>query len=200
MRKESPHIGFALNGLSIHSMSISQDGSLEVEFDLPQEQTTSCWYTYRRGSRTFDVYEDEDLQEACRQLFQLVRRRVMRPEPEREEIHCDRCRDSACCRKYNVLLRDADVERLARHLEMPEALFRKKFTTSAVDWCGDYSRQLTCDTDADGEEKCVFLKQDEQGLWRCSVYEQRPQICRDFDMLACDDFVALEDVETLQSS
>ena len=56
MRKQHPSIHFALNGLSVHSLTLSQDGSLEVEFDLPREQTTPQWYTYARGSRTLDVY------------------------------------------------------------------------------------------------------------------------------------------------
>lgn len=196
MKQQNPDIGFALNGLSIHNLSLAQDGTLDVEFDLPEEQTTAKYYTYRRGSRSFDVYDDQELEEACRRLFQVLRARVMEDDEETAAVHCDRCRTSACCRKYNVLLRDSDIERLASHLKMPVPTFRKRYTRPAVDWCGDFARQLACDDDPEGEEKCVFLGQDAEGRWRCTVYEHRPQICRDFDMKACDDFVSIDELET----
>ena len=104
MKKDHPHIDFPLNGLSIHLLSLNQSGDLEVEFDLPCEQTTNRWQTTLRASRTLDVYQDEELQEACRELFDVVRRRVMEADPDREAIHCDSCESSSCCRKYNVLV------------------------------------------------------------------------------------------------
>ena len=60
MRKQNPHTKFALNGLSIHTLELSQDGTLEVEFDLPQEQTTAQRHSCLRGSRTLDVYDDDE--------------------------------------------------------------------------------------------------------------------------------------------
>ncbi|MCZ6793603.1 MAG: YkgJ family cysteine cluster protein [Planctomycetota bacterium] len=188
---------FPLNGLSLESLTLSQDGDVEVEFALPQDQTTAQWYTELRASRNLDVYEDPELEAACRHLFQLVRERLREPDPERLELHCDRCSTSDCCRKYNVLLRDEDIERLAPAIDLTAEEFTRRYTDPAVDWCGDFKRQLRADEDEDGEEKCVFLKKDQLGRWRCSVYEHRPRICRDFDMNTCDDFVALEDVTTL---
>jgi len=175
-------------------MSLNQEGELEVEFDLPQDQTTPKWYTSRQGSRSFDVYEDKELEDACRRVFQVVRKRVMEPDEDVLAVHCDNCETSDCCRKYNVLLRETDVERLSKSLGMSPADFESEYTDVAVDWCGDFARQLACDEDDEGEEKCVFLKEDAEGRWRCSVYEHRPQICRDYDMKTCDDFVAIEDI------
>src|SRR5688572_19608277 len=83
--------GFALNGLSVHSLRLNQEGELQVEFDLPGEQTTPRWHTQVRGVRTLNVYDDAELQEACKRLFQIVRRRVMEPDPDRVKVHCDRC-------------------------------------------------------------------------------------------------------------
>jgi Fe-S-cluster containining protein len=183
---------FALNGLSVHSLRLNQDGELQVQFDLPGEQTTSRWHTQVRGVRTLNVYDDPELKEACKRLFQVVRRRVMEPDPERVKVHCDRCATSACCRNYNVLVTEEDLERLARRFGLPAADFRAKYTNEAVDWSDDYEAQLACDRDSKGEEKCVFLKPAEGGQYRCSVYEDRPRICRDFDMNCCDDFVPLE--------
>ncbi len=188
-----------LDGLSIHTLSLNQDGNLEVQFDLPVEQTTTQYHRQLRGIRTFSVYDDKELQQACKRLFDLVRTRVQRPDPERVKIHCDRCSTSACCRKYNVLVTDHDIERLAARFRMSPAAFQARFTAAAVDWSADFRAQLACDNDAEGAEKCVFLKPDSSGRYRCSVYEDRPKICRDFDMKVCDDFVQMESFVPIES-
>ena len=189
---------FILNGLSVHSLNLNQEGDLEVQFDLPYEQTTPQYDSQLRGIRTLNVYDDPELQEACRRLFEIVRRRVREPDPERLKVHCDRCATSGCCRNYNVLVTAEDMERLAAHLGLARDEFRSRFTTPAVDWSADYERQLACDRDDAGEEKCVFLKRAAGGQYRCSVYEGRPKICRDFDMNRCDDFVPLTEVVALR--
>ena len=194
-RTYRPAPGFALNGLSISTLTLNQDGDVEVEFDLPCEQTTSQYQRQLKGTRTLDAYDDDELQEACMQLFRIVRDRVQKPDEEREAVHCDECSSSACCRKYNVLVTEEDIERLAKHLQLSPRQFASEYTTDPVDWCGDFIAQLACEDDEeDDEERCVFLKRTDAGQLRCSVYEHRPQICRDFDMKTCDDFVAIEDV------
>lgn len=190
---------FALNGLSVQTLKLSQDGELDVEFDLPGKQTTAQYYTQIRGLRTLNVYDDPELEEVCKRLFHIVRKRVMKPDEERLRVHCDNCSTSACCRTYNVLITEDDMARLATSLGTPLATFKDKYTNPGVDWSDDYPAQLACDTDYEGEEKCVFLKAAEDGQFRCSVYEHRPQICRDFDMDTCDDFVAMKDIGVLKS-
>lgn len=186
-----------LNGVSIDDITISQDGDLTVTFDLPIEQATPKYELELQGSRTLDLYENEDLQKACRDVFRIVRRLMEEPDEERVEIHCDNCKTSSCCRKYNVLVTQFDVERLCKGLNISEAELRRKHLTEAVDWCEDYKFQLTCDEDDDGEEKCKFLKEQDDGQFRCSIYEHRPEICRSFDMNTCNDFVPFEEVETM---
>lgn len=188
-----------LDGLSIHTLSLNQDGDLEVQFDLPVEQTTPQYHKQLRGIRTLSVYDDEELKVACKRLFDIVRERVRRPDVERSKIHCDNCATSACCRKYNVLVTAEDIERLADHFGMPPAVFQKRFTAAAVDWSADFKAQLVCDNDEAGEEKCVFLKPDAEGRFRCSVYESRPKICRDFDMNTCNDFVEMDGFVPIES-
>lgn len=194
MKRDEPEAErtFALNGLSVQSLRLNQEGELDVEFDLPGEQTTTRWHTQVRGKRTLNVYDDPELKDACKRLFQVVRRRVMEPDPERVKVHCDRCATSSCCRNYNVLVTDEDLDRLARHFRMSLVEFRARYTAPAVDWSDDYAAQLSCDRDDSGQEKCVFLKPFANGQFRCSVYEDRPRICRDFDMNCCDDFVAMK--------
>lgn len=186
-----------LNGLSVNTVSISQDGEVEVEFELPHEQTTPRFTTSVQGSRSFDVYEDDELREACRRVFDIVRSRVQKPDPEREQVHCDSCDGAPCCHKYNILLRDEDIERLARGLGTTREDVVRRYTVPATDWTGDFERQLASEREDDDEEACVFLRYDELGRGRCGIYGFRPQICRDFDMKSCTDFVALEDIETV---
>lgn len=185
-----------LNGVSVDSITINQDGDLTVTFDLPVDQSTKRYEVELQGSRTLDLYEHEDLQKLCRDVFRLVRKKMEEPDDERVEINCDQCKTSECCRKYNVLVTTSDVERLCKGLKMSEAELRRKHLTEAVDWCEDYNYQLLCDEDEYGE-KCKFLKEQPNGQFRCSIYEHRPQICRSFDMNTCNDFVPLEEVETL---
>jgi Fe-S-cluster containining protein len=182
-----------LNGLSIDSMTINQDGDLKVVFDLPAPQTSACFRQDLQAQRTIDVYEHPRIRALCRDLFRAVREVVLEPDPERVKVSCDRCGTSSCCRKYNVLVTDRDTERLAAALGVAHAEFLSRYAAPAVDWCEDYAHQLVCDEDDDGE-KCVFLKPNEQGQMRCSVYEHRPEICRAFDVDTCEDFVPLEDI------
>lgn len=188
-----------LNGLSIDSMTISQDGELRVTFDLPVEQTTYRFQKELQAVRSFDVYEHPELQALARDLFHAVREKLEVNDPELEEVDCDQCATSSCCRKYNVLTTSEDLERLRQGLSLSREDFYARYVTEAVDWCDDYKYQLVCDEDEEGEEKCVFLKHDPSvGIMRCSVYEIRPQICRDFDMKTCTDFVSVDEVEVIR--
>ena len=186
----------ALNGVSIDSITVEQDGELRIVFDLEVEQTTYAYQRELQGSRSLDVYDYPKIQRLCRDLFRAVREVALQPDPEFVNVHCNNCRSSDCCRKYNVLVTDQDIDRLRSGLKMSAAAFRKKYLTDAVDWCEDYQFQLVCDED-DEDEKCIFLKDNGSGQMRCSVYEHRPQICRDYDMRTCTDFVSIDEIEEL---
>jgi Fe-S-cluster containining protein len=194
---ETGGVFFDLNGLSVDAITVNQDGELKVLFDLPVEQTTTQFQRQLQGVRTFDVYQDPELKRLCRDLFRAIRARVLEPDPQRVQVSCERCKSSDCCRNYNVLVTEADVRRLREALGEGEREFHDRCLRPAVDWCEDYPWQLAVDKDAHGE-KCVFLKETPGGQMRCSVYESRPQICRDFDEKTCDDFVPLEEVAVLR--
>ncbi len=185
-----------LNGLSIDSITVTQDGELRVVFDLHVEQSTTCYQQELQASRSFDVYEHPDLRRLCRDLFRAIRKKTKEPDPERVKVSCEDCATSNCCRKYNVLVTGADIDRLCTGLGLTRKELEKRHLVPAVDWCEDYEFQLACDEDDDGE-KCVFLERARNGQMRCSIYEHRPQICRDFDVNVCEDFVPLDEVEVL---
>jgi uncharacterized protein len=84
-----------------------------------------------------------------------------------ENSSCVRC--SSCCRwPGHVLLTDADIARLALALGLAEPELIDRYTVLAAN-----RAQLSL-ADREGRE-CVFL----QGN-ACSVYEARPDQCRDF--------------------
>ncbi len=175
-----------LNGITIQEMELDQEGNLTVTFDRPVEQESTCYELSLTGQRVLDVYEYPDLEKAAKELFQAARKHMFaRPDETMDKVDCDRCKEAPCCREYNAILRDSDIERLRG--DMPRAEFIRKYTVPAVDWSGDFHYQMKCDTDEEGE-KCVFLRRNKNGIMRCSVYGKRPQICRDFDMAVCDDF------------
>ena len=178
-----------LNGFNITSVQIDDEGDLEVEFELPSSQDTMNYVTTITGSRSFDLYEDRELGQLCRQLFQVIQKRMESPDREREEIHCDLCASAGCCREFNILLTTSDIDRMRGEVTRTE--FIKRYTVKAVDWTGDYRYQLKCDEDDDGE-KCVFLLPDALGRMRCSVYDKRPDLCREYDMTLCSIFEPVE--------
>jgi Fe-S-cluster containining protein len=179
-----------LNGVSVDTIELDQEGNLTVTFDLPVTQQSTHYEMSLSGSRTFDVYEHPELAGLVKQLFGAVRKRLLaEPDPDMASVDCDRCKEASCCRQYNVLLTEADIDRLRGRT--PRDVFLRRYTVKAVDWSGDHRYQLACDRDEIGE-KCVFLTRDRHGRMRCSVYPRRPQICRNFDMAVCSDFTPMD--------
>ena len=179
-----------LNGYSVSSLELDQEGNLTVTFDLPVKQQSTHFETSLSARRTLDVYECPEVEKLVKDLFRAVRRRLLKdPDADMARVDCSRCRDSNCCRNYNVLITEEDIERLRGPLS--RAAFLRAYAVPAVDWSGDYAYQLRCDSDETGE-KCVFLRKDGNGQMRCSVYANRPRICKDFDMATCTDFTPLD--------
>lgn len=72
------------------------------------------------------------------------------------DVSCDSC-DAACCRLQVLLICDNDV---------PDEV------TEQSDWGGQVMRRL-------GDGWCTAL---DRATMRCTIYAQRPQICREFAM------------------
>ena len=84
-----------------------------------------------------------------------------------DQFKCSGCGD--CCRwTGSVLLTDADLPRLALHLDLSDQDFIDKHTRLAPN-----RQQLALRDQSDGS--CAFLEGN-----RCSIYEARPEQCRTF--------------------
>ena len=98
----------------------------------------------------------------------FVERRFKRIAEETEDaIDCRACAN--CCRVATTRVTDRDVERLSKFLGMKPGAFLREYTTETE----DEGRILRRD-----ENGCVFLSGND-----CTVYEGRPDTCRDFPHL-----------------
>lgn len=86
--------------------------------------------------------------------------------------NCLKC-PGYCCSYPVIAVTRRDVERLARHFAISPAAAEKRFTKSS----GDYKRVLRRKEDEHYGYICRFFDTDKR---RCTVYEARPQICREF--------------------
>lgn len=87
------------------------------------------------------------------------------------QIDCTSC--AHCCRSLQVVVDNQDIRRLAARLGMTFQQFSRRYV------------QVTKDrTKCFAATPCAFLGADN----RCSVYEDRPQACRDFPYLHVDGF------------
>jgi len=177
----------AFNGVSVSKISIEQNGDLAAEFDLPTPvaMQNTAYRTDIQGKRTFDMYEDPEMLQAAMALFRVIQKRILVPDPMREGIDCMKCKESSCCREYDVFIDIEDVERLSAHLKLDLKGLLEKHIDERPDWSGDFKYRLRRVPDND-LERCSFLLRDEvSGRMRCSIYEARPNLCRSFDERDC---------------
>lgn len=87
--------------------------------------------------------------------------------------NCLKC-TAYCCTYTLIPVTDFDLKRLARHFGVSEKAAEKRFTKY-----GDKvnPRVLRHAADEHFTTACAFLDQETR---RCTVYEARPRICRDF--------------------
>lgn len=81
-----------------------------------------------------------------------------------EIVDCTRCAN--CCKTMTVELNQADIERIARHLNMPAAAFIETYLEPAEQQNRYRIR----------EQPCPFLGSDD----RCTIYDVRPTACREY--------------------
>lgn len=82
-----------------------------------------------------------------------------------EQIDCKACAN--CCRTAQVMVDAADIARLAKRLALSKAEFTRRYISTVA------AGEMMLST-----QPCPFLEGNV-----CSVYEDRPQSCRDFPYL-----------------
>lgn len=86
---------------------------------------------------------------------------------------CERC-PAYCCSYDRIVVTDADIRRLARHFRLSVAVAREQLTKRGEE---KGERVLRHHKDHVYKSVCRFLDRETR---RCTVYEARPEICRDY--------------------
>jgi Fe-S-cluster containining protein len=90
---------------------------------------------------------------------------------------CSKC-PAYCCSYEHIGVSNRDIRRLAKHFEIDAETAAKRFTKSAKD-----GPVLRHQKDEIYGSVCMFL---DVKTRRCTVYEARPGVCRDYpDRLRC---------------
>ena len=88
---------------------------------------------------------------------------------------CGKCPGYCCSYEY-IIVSKGDVERLARRFDLSYERAEKRFTKVIK----GYGRVLRHRQDTVFQSTCQFLHPTER---RCTVYEHRPTVCRQFPEL-----------------
>ncbi|HEX8805469.1 MAG TPA: YkgJ family cysteine cluster protein, partial [Candidatus Aquilonibacter sp.] len=91
-----------------------------------------------------------------------------------------------CCSGYEPFVSHADVERIAKHLDMTYSQVMDEYIEkrpSADGYTVGWVRKVSDDL----ADKCVFLKGSKSGRYYCGIYPARPHDCADFTPIGCED-------------
>ena len=89
----------------------------------------------------------------------------------RSTYDCSKC-PAYCCSYDQIELKELDIRRLAKHLDLDREVFLKRYTKQ-----GDELPVLRHHKDKLFGSTCVFL---DSKTRRCTVYEARPNVCRTY--------------------
>jgi Fe-S-cluster containining protein len=91
-----------------------------------------------------------------------------------------------CCSGYEPFVSRRDVQRIADHLGMPPHDVVREYVVKRPSADGYHLGWLRKVTD-DVNDRCVFLMGSKSGRHYCGIYPARPDDCRDFTPIGCED-------------
>jgi len=95
------------------------------------------------------------------------------PVPVRVKYNCEKC-PAYCCTYDEIPVSARDLERLARHFGITPALAEARYTKL---YGKKKMRVLRHRKDPVFKSACMMLDPEKR---RCTIYQGRPSICRDF--------------------
>lgn len=96
-------------------------------------------------------------------------------KPVKVHYDCSKC-PGYCCSYPRIEVKPSDVKRLAKYFNVPIDVAERRFTRIYMD-DGKPERILRHQKDTVYETICRFFDTEER---RCTIYEGRPQVCRDY--------------------
>lgn len=157
----------------------------EEHITITYNQKTTHYYNTNEIVQREWVYKYNDDAEFVKAIGRVIdlARKHLKDMPE--NIACPPgC--AQCCSGYEPFVSRADVTRLAKHLGMSfEDVMREYIVErrSADGYHLGWVRKVTDDV----ADQCVFLMGSKSGRHYCGVYEGRPDDCRDFTPIGCED-------------
>ena len=93
------------------------------------------------------------------------------PVPVKVRYSCEKC-PGWCCTYDEIEVNQRDIERLARHHGLDPRVAAERFTKVK-----NGTPMLRHKKDSVFDTACMFLDQEKR---RCSIYEARPTVCRQY--------------------
>lgn len=118
------------------------------------------------------ITEAEEKKDEISKFFERLKKRKPKGLDEQfqkahiaafKEIDCLSCAN--CCKTTSPIFRDVDIKRIAKKMRFTESQFERNYLQ--VDEDGDWVLKSA---------PCTFLNEDNS----CSIYEYRPQACKDY--------------------
>jgi Fe-S-cluster containining protein len=154
---------------------------ITIEFD----ETTTRYYNASEIAHREWVYkynDDPAFVSAVGRVIELARAHL---KDLPENIACPPgCAE--CCSGYEPFVSKADVQRIADHLGLTYADVMREYVVqrpSADGYHVGWLRKVTEDV----ADQCVFLMGSRSGRHYCGIYPARPNDCRDFTPIGCED-------------
>lgn len=154
---------------------------ITIEFN----EKTTRYYNANEITRREWVYkynDDPAFVNAVRGVIELARKHL---KDMPENIACPPgCAE--CCGGYEPFVSKSDVQRIADHLGMTYAETMERYVVARPSADGYHVGWLRKIGD-DISDQCVFLMGSRSGRYYCGIYPARPDDCRDFTPIGCDD-------------
>lgn len=131
---------------------------------------------------TYKYNDDPEFVRAIGKVIDLARKHL---KDLPENIACPPgCAE--CCSGYEPFVSRADVQRIADHLALTFDQVLKEYVVERSSADGFYLGYLR-KIDDDIASRCVFLRGSRSGKYYCGIYPARPEDCRDFTPIGCED-------------
>ena len=157
----------------------------EEHITVTYNQSTTRYYNVNEVVQSeweYKYNDDAEMVAAIARVIELARKHS---KDMPENIACPPgCAE--CCSGYEPFVSRADLERMAAHLHLtPQEVLDEYIVKrpSADGYHLGWIRKVTDDL----ADQCVFLKESRPGKFYCGIYEGRPDDCRDFSPIGCDD-------------
>ncbi len=166
----------------LNSLSIDLDDE-EISLEANQPETAFPFGTSSVNySRSFDLGDHPALRDAVKNLVHEVHQALFKVASDYDPKRCDRCVKSDCCSIDRIHLTDDERIRILEHIgeKNTKAASAKYFEPD--DDLGNYYKHIMRHVNG----ACTFLKPiGPGGMMRCSIYDVRPNVCREYDPGYC---------------